>query len=271
VAQRLEAVLYQPSRARGAVFTVILVTGVAAVTELAARRLGRLTVGGLVLWAALGGRSLRREAIRIADSLDAGAVEDARRALPALVGRDPDGLAPSEICRAVVESVAENTADAVTGPLVWLAFAGPAGTAAYRSANTLDAMVGHRSPRYRDFGWASARLDDVMSWPAARVGAWLAVALAPVVGGSPRRAGAAVARHGSSHPSPNAGQMEAAFAGALDVRLGGPLAYEGRVEERPQLGSGRAPTTADIRRAVRVSSVVGLATAGLCALIGRPA
>jgi adenosylcobinamide-phosphate synthase len=271
VAQRLEAVLYRPSRARGAVFTAILVSGVAAATELAARRFGRLAVGGLVLWAALGGRSLRREAIRIADSLDAGALDEARRALPALVGRDPNGLGHAEICRAVVESVAENTADAVTGPLVWLAVAGPVGAAAYRGANTLDAMVGYRSPRYRDFGWASARLDDVMSWPGARVGAWLAVALSPVVGGSPRRAGAAVARYGSSHPSPNAGQMEAAFAGALDVRLGGELAYQGRTEKRPQLGDGRAPTTADIRRAVRVSGVVGLATAGLCALIGRSA
>jgi adenosylcobinamide-phosphate synthase len=120
-------------------------------------------------------------------------------------------------------------------------------------------MVGHRSPRYREFGWAPAKLDDVLCWPAARAGAGLAVLCAPLAGGSRARAWRTLRRDGAAHPSPNAGRMEAAFAGALDVRLGGPLAYRGRVEDRPALGDGRAPTSADVRRATRLSSTVGAA------------
>src|SRR5205085_10396633 len=132
----------------------------------------------------------------------------------------------------------ENTADAVVGPLVWCAVAGPAGAAAYRAANTLDAMVGHRTRRYERFGWAAARLDDVLTWPAARAGALLAVALAPQVGGRPGAAWAALRRDGARHPSPNAGRLEAAFAGALGVTLGGRNRYTERVQDRPRLGAG---------------------------------
>src|SRR5207302_1228960 len=127
----------------------------------------------------------------------------------------------AELCRAGIESVAENTADAVTGPLLWGALAGPAGVAAYRAANTLDAMVGHRNERYERFGWAAARLDDLLTWPAARLAAGLAVVLAPVAEGDPVRAWTVLRRDGSLHPSPNAGRLEAAFAGALGVGLGG--------------------------------------------------
>ena len=193
----------------------------------------------------------------------------ARKALPALVGRDPDALDADGICRATVESVAENTADAVVGVLLWGAVAGPAGVAAYRAANTLDAMVGHRSERYADFGWAAARLDDALTWPVARAGAALAAA---VRAGRRRLAGAALRalrRDGAAHPSPNAGRMEAAFAGALGVRLGGPLAYAGRVEARPRLGDGRAPVPDDVTRAIRLSLAVGAAAALAGAAVAR--
>jgi adenosylcobinamide-phosphate synthase len=228
-------------------------------------QLGRSVVLAAVTWAALGGRSLRREALRVSDLLERDALAEAREALPALCGRDAAELDAPALCRATVESVAENSSDAVVGALLWGALAGPAGVVAYRAANTLDAMVGHRTERYLAFGWAAAKLDDAMSWPAARVTAVLACLAAPVVGGSPRRAVEVVRRDGGAHPSPNAGPVEAAFAGALGVRLGGPLAYQGRVESRPRLGDGRAPGVRDIHRAARLSLAVGAASAGICA------
>jgi adenosylcobinamide-phosphate synthase len=261
VAQRVERAIYAPTRSRGAAFATGLVAAAALAGEALARVCGRRVALVGVTWAALGGRSLVREAGRIAAMLDAGDLPAARAALPALAGRDPDRLDADGVCRAVVESVAENTSDAVVGVLLWGAVAGPAGVAAYRAANTLDAMVGHRSDRYAEFGWAAARLDDAMSWPGARAGAALAVACAPLVGGTPREAWRVLRRDGGAHPSPNAGRMEASFAGALGLRLGGPLSYGGEVEDRPVLGDGRTPTTADVTRAVRLSLAIGVVTA----------
>jgi adenosylcobinamide-phosphate synthase len=266
----VESVVYAPSRRRGALFAGGLVAAAALGAEWAARRGTRRrgALLALVTWASLGGRSLRREARRIEASLGRGDLDAARAALPSLCGRDATRLDATAMARATVESVAENTSDAVVGALLWGAIAGPGGVAAYRAANTLDAMVGHRSARYAEFGWAAARLDDALGWPAARCGAALTVLCAPVVGGSPRVAWAAVRRDGRLHPSPNAGRMEAAFAGALGVRLGGPLAYAGRAELRPVLGAaGRAAEPADIRRAARLSLAVGAAAALACAAI----
>jgi len=257
LAQRVERAVYAPSRVRGVAYAVGLVGMAALGGELLARVVGRGAAMLGVLWAALGGRSLVREAGRIATLRDAGNLPAARSALPALAGRDPERLDADGVCRAVVESVAENTSDAVVCALLWGAVAGPAGVAVYRAANTLDAMVGHRDERYASFGWAAARLDDALSWPGARAGAALAVACAPLVGGSPRAAWRVLRRDGAAHPSPNAGRLEASFAGALGRRLGGPLSYGGRVELRPELGDGPAPTTADVRRAVRLSLAVG--------------
>ncbi|MGM0347348.1 cobalamin biosynthesis protein, partial [Streptomyces sp. Adlamb9] len=162
--------------------------------------------------------------------------------------------------RAVVESVAENTSDAVVGALVWGAAAGVPGLLGFRAVNTLDAMVGHKSPRHRRFGWASARLDDVAGWPGARLTAVLAAAAGP----DPRGAVRAWRADARRHPSPNAGPVEASFAGALGVRLGGTLSYGGRVEHRPVLngGAGRAVQVPDIGRAVRLSRRVGLLALG---------
>ena len=255
VALALERRAYAPSRTRGALFAGALVGGAALAGHGLARLLGRRAALALLTWTALGGRSLRREAAAIAVQLERGDLDGARRSLPALAGRDAAALDAGGIARAVVESVAENTSDAVVGTLVYGAAFGPAGVAAYRAANTLDAIVGHRSPRYERFGWAAARLDDALGWPAARAGAGLTV----LCGAAPARTWRVLRRDGGAHPSPNAGRMEAAFAGALGLRLGGPLAYGGRSEQRPSLGVGRAPIAGDIGRANTLSSRVGAA------------
>jgi adenosylcobinamide-phosphate synthase len=150
-------------------------------------------------------------------------------------------------------------------PLVWGALAGLPGLLGYRAVNTLDAMVGHRSPRYARFGWASARADDVANWLPARLTAALTVATAPLAGGSARGAWRVWHRDGAAHPSPNAGRCEAALAGALDLRLGGRNVYGSRVEDRPVLGSGRTPSARDVPRAVRLSRAVWTAAAALAA------
>lgn len=210
-------------------------------------------------WAVTGARSLTGEAGRIGQALAVGDLAAARAALPSLCGRDPHQLDDKEITRAVIESVAENSGDAIVSPLVWGSAGGITGLAVYRAVNTLDAMVGHRTPRLARFGTASARLDDVANWLPARLTALLAAACAPVAGGRPARAWRTARRYGPQHPSPNAGWCEAAFAGALGLRLGGPSSYGGVAEQRPELGDGRAPEPADIARAIRLSRAVTVA------------
>jgi adenosylcobinamide-phosphate synthase len=185
------------------------------------------------------------------------------------VARRADGLGAGELARATVESLAENTADAVAGPLVWTAVAGAPGAVAYRAANTLDAMVGYRDERYHAFGWAAARLDDALNWPVSRLTAAATVAAAPLAGADARGAAAAWRRDGHRHPSPNGGQVEAAFAGALGVSLGGANRYGDAIEHRPQLGDGPSPDTAAIRRAARLSACVGWLLAAALALVAR--
>src|SRR4051794_8992971 len=219
-------------------------------------------------WTVLGGPSLGRAAGVLQEHLLAGDLTAARAALPTLAGRDPSGLDAGELARATIESVAENTADAAVGPLLWGAVAGLPGLLVYRAANTLDAMVGHRSPHYARFGWAAARTDDVLGWLPARLTAVLTVVCAPLAGGSAGGALRTWWRDGAAHPSPNAGRCEAAMAGALGVRLGGRNVYGSRVEERPVLGSGRAPEGGDIGRAVRLSRAVWT-TAAVLAAAGR--
>lgn len=254
-----ERSLYKPTRARGALVTGLLVGGAGLTAELAARaRPGARDVTlALVTWVALGGRSLRREANRVATLVEQGQIDQARAALRSLCGRDATELDGTAILRGVIESVAENTSDAVVAALLWGAVAGPAGAAGYRAANTLDAMFGHRDVRYSEFGFSAAKLDDLLNWPAARVTAALTIASAPLVGGDPAAAlAAATSPAAAAHPSPNAGVVEAAFAGALGLTLGGPLSYAGGRENRPVLGDGRAPTPADVDRANRLSLAV---------------
>jgi adenosylcobinamide-phosphate synthase len=203
---------------------------------------------------AVAGHALVDTASGIGKALDAGDLDQARALLPSLVGRDPTGLDEKEVARAVVESVAENTVDAVVAPAMWGALAGAPGVLAHRAVNTLDSMVGHRSARYSSFGWASARLDDAMAWLPARMTAVLVALVRPRSAG---RVAHAVRRQAPAHPSPNAGVAEAAFAAALGLRLGGENRYGDRVELRPPLGDGRAVEPRDIRRAVRLSQDVG--------------
>jgi adenosylcobinamide-phosphate synthase len=271
-AQAMERVMWRPSRPAGSAHVVSLVLPVTALAAalgaaLRDRPRARLAYAALVTWVVLGARSLTREAHHLADAVAQDDLPAARRVAPALVGRDPSGLDGPELCRAAVESVAENTADAVVGPLLWGAVAGPAGAVAYRAVNTLDAMVGHKSARYERFGWAAARLDDLLTWPAARLGAALTAGLAPLAGGDSGRAWRTFLRDGRLHPSPNAGRLEAAFAGALGVRLGGRNRYGDRVEERPVLGAGPRPDAEAVRQAARLSRLVGAATMVLCALL----
>jgi adenosylcobinamide-phosphate synthase len=190
-------------------------------------------------------------------------VTAARERLPHLCGRDQSALDADGLARAALESVAENTADAVVAPLVWGAVAGVPGLLGPRAVNTLDAMVGHRSARYTRFGWAAARADDVAGVVPARVSALVTALCAPTVGGRPADAVRAWRRDAPAHPSPNAGPVEASFAGALGLRLGGRTVYPYGVQDRPVLGDGTPPTVADLPRAVRLSRTVGVATAVL--------
>lgn len=259
--------LWRDHRGHGALYTALCAGGATAAAALAARAVRSSPAATVALtaaatWSVLGGTSLGREALAVAAALEAGDLAAARERLPNLCGRDPQALDAAEIARAVVESVAENTSDAVVGALVWGAAAGVPGLVGFRAVNTLDAMAGHKSPRYRRFGWASARLDDVAGWPGAR----LTAVLATLAGPDPRGALRAWRQDAAGHPSPNAGPVEASFAGALGVRLGGTLAYAGRVEHRAVLGAGnRPPEVADIARAVRLSRRVGLLALAVCA------
>ncbi|MCX4727360.1 cobalamin biosynthesis protein [Streptomyces sp. NBC_01306] len=265
-AAAVERRLWRDHRGWGALHTVVCAGGAVGAAVLAGRAVRGRPAAGVALtaaatWAVVGGTSLGREARAVADALAAGDVGAARERLPHLCGRDPQALDAQQIARAVVESVAENTSDAVVGALVWGALAGVPGLVGFRAVNTLDAMVGHRSPRYLRYGWASARLDDLAGRPGARLTAVLAV----LAGGDPRGAVRAWRSDAGRHPSPNAGPVEASFAGALGVRLGGTLAYAGRVEHRAVLnGGGRPVAVGDIERAVRLSrrvSLLALATA----------
>ncbi len=269
-ASAVERVTYRDSRIGGAAHVGVLVgatTLLGAALQRGARRRGPLwsvAATAAATWAALGGTSLARTGQHMADLLGRGDIEGAKALLPALCGRDPARLDATGLTRAAVESVAENTSDAHVAPLLWAAAGGVPAVLGYRAVNTLDSMIGHRSPRYIRFGWAAARLDDVANYVAARVTAGLVVVCAPLIGGSPSGALRAWQRDAARHPSPNAGVVEAAFAGALGVRLGGPTQYQYELQIRPVLGEGRSPSIADLQRAVLLSRLV---QAGACALV----
>ncbi|HKF34849.1 MAG TPA: cobalamin biosynthesis protein [Jatrophihabitantaceae bacterium] len=258
----LERRWYADSRMRGVVFTAAC-AGAAVALGAALPDTTLTTVAAT--WAVLGGRSLRREAGRVRQLLDQGDLDAARQQVTHLVGRDPESLDADGIARATVESVAENTSDAIVAPLFWGAIAGVPGLLGYRAINTLDAMVGHRSPRYGNFGWAAARLDDVVNLVPAR----LAAALVAVASGHPGQTLRIAVRDGHRHPSPNAGYAEAAYAGGLGLRLGGRNVYAGRVEHRPELGDGTPPGYDDIPRATRLCAAVTVAAALTAAAIAR--
>jgi len=263
----LEQRMWAQSRTRGLGYTA---SGVAL--GLLAGRCIRSTT--LALTVALGGASLRSAATELRALLDSGELDHARQALPTLVGRDPSELDSAGIAAAVVESVAENTVDAVVAPMFWAFVAGAPGALGYRAINTMDAMVGHRSGRYEEFGWASARLDDLANLAPARIFGLAVWASA----GANRRAAIrrAVFQDAPAHPSPNAGVAEAAVAASIGVELGGALRYGDRVENRPLLGSGPRPSAASIPaavkttdRAIALTALGGVAVAALQHMIKR--
>jgi adenosylcobinamide-phosphate synthase len=244
--QRVEGVLYRDSRPAGVAYSAV---GAAAGGFVGA---GIGSTAAAVAMSA-SGRMLRNRARDVQRALDIGDLDGARRELPTLCGRDPSVLDASGIAAATIESVAENTIDAVVAPALWGVALGASGAVMHRAINTMDAMVGYRSDRYRRFGWCSARVDDVAAFIPARVTAMLVCAVAP------RRANvvwAAVGRDAPAHPSPNAGVAEAAFAAALGLELGGLVRYGTRVEPRPRLGLGPRPCAADIERAARLAERV---------------
>lgn len=267
IASKAENRLWADSYLRGLVFSALLVGGAGAaaiaVDHLCRRDVSRAGITAAVTWAVLGGTSLGHEAQRVQYHLERADIESARRQLTHLVGRNTDSLSEDEVCRAVIESVAENTSDAVVAPLLAGAVAGIPGLIVYRAVNTLDAMVGYPGGRHRRFGWASARLDDLLNLVPARLTALLTAVLAPGAGGSTVESLRTWRRDATLHPSPNAGPVEAAFAGAMGVQLGGTNTYPDRCEDRHRLGDGYPPGIGDITTAVDLAHRVGVACLGL--------
>lgn len=241
--------------------TVLLLAGLVGgtawlVQSLLLERLGALgwAAVALLAWPAIAQRSLFDHVRAVADALDSEGLPAARVAVGAIVGRDTAALDESGISRAAIESLAESFCDGVTAPAVWLLFLGLPGVWTYKAVNTADSLIGHREERWRAFGWAAARADDLLNLIPARLSALL-ICLA---GGGGWRI---LRRDAGKHASPNAGWPEAAMAGALGLRLAGPIAYDGVLHDKPWIGDGaRAPSSLDIRRALRLYL-------GACALL----
>jgi adenosylcobinamide-phosphate synthase len=198
-------------------------------------------------------RSLGGHVSAVAESLDA-SLEEGRRAVANIVGRNPDVLDKAGVARAAIESLAENFSDGVVAPILWTALGGLVGGALYKGINTADSMIGHKDDRYAAFGWAAARLDDLVNLPASRLAAlWLVLAAVLTPGSSAREAAQAVLSDAARHRSPNAGWPEAAMAGALGLKLAGPRVYGETLVDDAFMGEGRREATAaDIRRALRL-------------------
>ena len=199
-------------------------------------------IAGLYLaWVSLAARSLQQESGKVARELSRGDLPGARLALSYIVGRETAELSETEIVRGAVETVAENTGDGVIAPLFFLLLGGPALAVAYKAVNTLDSMVGYRNERYLEFGWASARFDDLANYLPSRLTGLLMVLAAPICGLSGKNAWRILRRDCRNHASPNSGFPEAAAAGALGVRLGGANRYFGRIIDKPTIGDPSQP------------------------------
>jgi adenosylcobinamide-phosphate synthase len=257
-------------KAAGVVAAVLLLGIVGIIAFIVERELLRLPFGlvavAIIASSLIAQRSLHRHVADVAVALENGGIEAGRAAVSKIVGRDTAALDTAGIARAAIESLAENFSDGVVAPVFWLAIAGLPGAALYKAINTADSMIGHRTPRYEAFGWAAARLDDLVNLPASRLSALLLVAAAALQpDASPAAAWHAVMRDASRHRSPNAGFPEAAMAGALDLALAGPRVYGGVTVEDATMGDGRRDATAaDIRRAL---SLYRYADAILIALV----
>lgn len=228
---------------------------------------------GVVASSLLAQRSLYEHVARVAEALETGGLEAGREAVSHIVGRDPQSLDEAGVARAAIESLAENFSDGVVAPAFWIGVGGLPGGAIYKAVNTADSMIGHRSEKYLAYGWASARLDDLLNLPASRLSAILIVGAARFLGLDWRGAWRAVRRDAPHHRSPNAGWPEAAMAGALGLALAGPRAYGGVVVEDGFMGDGRRDAgAADIRAALRLfrmADTLGVVLVALLWLIGR--
>jgi adenosylcobinamide-phosphate synthase len=250
-----ETATAQTRRAAGIAAILILLAVVAVLAFLVQSAWLRLPFGilpaALVASTLVAQRSLHCHVADVAAALETGGVAAARQAVGQIVGRDTDTLNAAGVARAAIESLAENFSDAVVAPVFWLAIGGLPGAALYKAINAADSMIGHRTPRHEAFGWAAARLDDLVNLPASRLSALLLVAAAALSGNEAGTAWRAVRRDAGKHRSPNAGYPEAAMAGALGLSLAGPRVYGGARVEDAFMGEGRREAdAADIRRAL---------------------
>jgi adenosylcobinamide-phosphate synthase len=231
---------------RGLAAVALLVGGASLAASVAQRSLGSWAwlLDAALLYLALGAASLGEHAAVVRRALESGDLNAARRHVGRIVSRDTADMDEAAVSRATLESVLENGCDAVFGALFWFFVAGAPGVVAYRLANTLDAMWGYKTERYLHFGWAAARLDDLLNWIPARL-----TALTYVLLGRSGTAWRCWRSQAANWESPNAGPVMAAGAGALTVKLGGPAVYHGCLEPRPPLGEGHEPVAADIARA----------------------
>ena len=260
----LEQIMNRPAsgfaarRALGVVALLLYLASVGLVAWLVTRALLPLGPIGFVVLTLLAAslpaqRSLAAHVSAVADGLDAG-LEEGRRAVAKIVGRNPDVLDESGVARATIESLAENFSDGVVAPILWIALGGLVGGALYKAINTADSMIGHKDNRYAAFGWAAARLDDLVNLPASRLAAlWLVLAALLTPEASGRDAARTIWRDASHHRSPNAGWPEAAMAGALGLKLAGPRVYGDTLVDDAFMGRGRREAdAADIRRALQL-------------------
>lgn len=259
-------------RARGVLVLVALVAAAVAVGAAVQAVAAWLPYGWVVelflLVTLVAQRSLYDHVAAVARGLEQGGLAGGREAVAMIVGRDPHSLDSHGVSRAAVESCAENFSDGIVAPVFWYVLFGLPGMLAYKTVNTLDSMIGHRSERYRAFGWASARFDDLLNLVPARLSGLLIAVVAPLAGGRPGRALACMLRDARRHRSPNAGWPEAAMAGALGLKLAGPRVYPGHTVDDPWIGDGRAEAgAADIRRALRVMAAACGLQAVLVALL----
>lgn len=224
-----------------------------------------LLMAGLIAWPLIAARSLHDHVVAVARPLAAGDLLSARQAVAMIVGRDPARLDTAGVARATIESLSENASDGVIAPLFWGAIFGLPGIAAYKAINTLDSMIGHRTPRHEAFGWAAARIDDLANLIPARLTGLLIAA----VSGAPRGGVSVMLKDARHHRSPNAGWPEAAMAGALGIRLSGPRIYDGVEVAERWVGEGRSELTArDIRSALDLyRAACGLQMAALFILV----
>jgi adenosylcobinamide-phosphate synthase len=259
-------------RALGVVVLVLLLVATAGAALVLDRLCSLRPVGAVILVLAastmLAQRSLAEHVRAVADALERHGLDAGRDAVAKIVGRNPAHLDQAGVSRAAIESLAENFADGVVAPAFWLAVTGLAGAACYKAANTADSTIGHRTQRYAAFGWAAARLDDVVNLPASRLSALLLILAAIAAGASPRGAIRAVLRDARHHRSPNAGWPEAAMAGALGLSLAGPRVYGHTEVDDAFMGNGRRDATpGDIIQALRLYKAACVAEWLLLAII----